>query len=174
MWPPPPKGTWVVDLDGVVWLAEAPSPESTRRWPGCAGSGCACCSPPTTRFRRGPSCTGIWCTAASPPPTPTCCAPPTWPPTCWTPGRPGGPGRRRRPRGSRRPRRHRRARRPADAVVVGLTRSFTYEALAVAVAAVRGGARLYRHERRYATYPAPEDWCPGRAPSSPPSRPPAG
>ena len=26
MWPPPPGGTWVVDLDGVVWLAGRPIP----------------------------------------------------------------------------------------------------------------------------------------------------
>src|ERR1700685_166011 len=26
MWPPPPGGTWVIDLDGVVWLAGKPIP----------------------------------------------------------------------------------------------------------------------------------------------------
>ena len=26
MWPPPPAGTWVLDLDGVVWLAGRPIP----------------------------------------------------------------------------------------------------------------------------------------------------
>ncbi|HUA96614.1 MAG TPA: HAD family hydrolase, partial [Acidimicrobiales bacterium] len=27
-WPPPPAGTWVVDLDGVVWLTDQPVPGS--------------------------------------------------------------------------------------------------------------------------------------------------
>ena len=26
MWPPPPQGTWVLDLDGVVWLTGQPIP----------------------------------------------------------------------------------------------------------------------------------------------------
>lgn len=29
-WPPPPDGTWVVDLDGVVWLAGEPVPGSAE------------------------------------------------------------------------------------------------------------------------------------------------
>jgi glycerol-1-phosphatase len=29
-WPPPPAGTWVVDLDGVVWLTDEPVPGSAE------------------------------------------------------------------------------------------------------------------------------------------------
>src|ERR1700692_403708 len=37
MWPPPPEGTWVIDLDGVVWLSGRPIPgvdEARRRLRG--------------------------------------------------------------------------------------------------------------------------------------------
>ena len=61
---------------------------------------------------------------------------------------------------------------PADAVVVGLTRTFTYDALTVAVTAVRNGARLVGTNED-ATYPHPTAWCPGPAPFSLPSPPPA-
>jgi 4-nitrophenyl phosphatase len=49
---------------------------------------------------------------------------------------------------------------PADAVVVGLTRDFTYDMLATAVTAVRGGARLVGTNDD-ATYPAPGRLLPG-------------
>jgi 4-nitrophenyl phosphatase len=49
---------------------------------------------------------------------------------------------------------------PADAVVVGLTRSFTYEALTAAVTAVRGGARFIGTNED-ATYPTPDGLVPG-------------
>lgn len=49
---------------------------------------------------------------------------------------------------------------PADSVVVGLTRDFTYESLSRAVAAARGGARLVGTNED-ATYPTPEGLVPG-------------
>jgi ribonucleotide monophosphatase NagD (HAD superfamily) len=49
---------------------------------------------------------------------------------------------------------------PADAVVVGLTRTFTYDLLATAVKAVRGGARLVGTNED-ATYPTPDGLVPG-------------
>ncbi len=49
---------------------------------------------------------------------------------------------------------------PADSVVVGLTRDFTYESLSRAVAAVRGGARLVGTNED-ATYPTPAGLVPG-------------
>jgi 4-nitrophenyl phosphatase len=49
---------------------------------------------------------------------------------------------------------------PADAVVVGLTRDFTYDMLATAVTAVRGGARLVGTNDD-ATYPSPGRLLPG-------------
>jgi 4-nitrophenyl phosphatase len=49
---------------------------------------------------------------------------------------------------------------PADAVVVGLTRTFTYDRLAQAMAAVRGGARLIGTNED-ATYPTPDGLVPG-------------
>ncbi len=49
---------------------------------------------------------------------------------------------------------------PADAVVVGLTRAFDFEMLATAVTAVRGGARLVGTNED-ATYPTPGRLLPG-------------
>jgi len=49
---------------------------------------------------------------------------------------------------------------PADAVVVGLTRSFDFDMLATAVTAVRGGARLVGTNED-ATYPTPGRLLPG-------------
>ncbi len=49
---------------------------------------------------------------------------------------------------------------PADAVVVGLTRDFTYEKLTLAVTAVRNGARLVGTNED-ATYPTPDGLVPG-------------
>ena len=55
---------------------------------------------------------------------------------------------------------------PADAVVVGLTRDFTYDKLSRAVTAVRNGARLVGTNEDATSRP-PTAWCPGPAPSSP-------
>jgi HAD superfamily hydrolase (TIGR01450 family) len=49
---------------------------------------------------------------------------------------------------------------PADAVVVGLTRTFTYDALTIAATAVRNGARLIGTNED-ATYPTPDGLVPG-------------
>jgi 4-nitrophenyl phosphatase len=49
---------------------------------------------------------------------------------------------------------------PADAVVVGLTRDFTYDSLTRAVTAVRAGARLVGTNED-ATYPTPDGLVPG-------------
>ncbi len=49
---------------------------------------------------------------------------------------------------------------PADAVVVGLTRDFTYDLLTKAVTAVRNGARLVGTNED-ATYPTPDGLVPG-------------
>jgi 4-nitrophenyl phosphatase len=49
---------------------------------------------------------------------------------------------------------------PAEAVVVGLTRAFTYDAVALAAGAVRAGARLVGTNDD-ATYPTPEGLIPG-------------
>lgn len=49
---------------------------------------------------------------------------------------------------------------PADAVVVGLTRGFDFDMLTTAVSAVRGGARLVGTNED-ATYPTPERLLPG-------------
>ncbi len=49
---------------------------------------------------------------------------------------------------------------PADAVVVGLTRSFTYDSVARAAQAVRGGARLVATNED-PTYPTPDGLVPG-------------
>ena len=83
MWPPPPGGTWVVDLDGVVWLAGRPIPGVDEAVARLRGAGVRVLfatnnsSPTRAELRRSG-----WPTAASQRTTPICCARPTWRPVC--------------------------------------------------------------------------------------------
>jgi 4-nitrophenyl phosphatase len=161
MWPPPPEGTWVVDLDGVVWLngrsiAGVDEAVARLRNAGVRVLFATNNSAPTRAelHRRLARCgvtaadvdllrsADVAAAMLAPGSTAVVLA---------------GDGVLEAlavrgvtvvPQG------------PADAVVVGLTRSFTYDGVARAAAAVRAGARLIGTNED-ATFPTPEGLVPG-------------
>ena len=162
MWPPPPEGTWVVDLDGVVWLTGRPIPGVDEAVARLRGAGVRVLfatnnSAPTRAelHRRLGQC-GITAddrdllssadVAAGMLPSGS---------SAVVVGDDGvvealaGRGVVVVPEG------------PADAVVVGWTRSsFTFEAVSRAAAAVRAGARLVATNED-PTLPTPDGPVPG-------------
>jgi 4-nitrophenyl phosphatase len=161
MWPPPPGGTWVIDLDGVVWLAGKPIPGVDEAVARLRGVGVRVlfatnnALPTRAELHRQLAHCGV--TAAdddllrSADVAAGMLAPGSSAVVL------GGDGVLEAlaargvvvvPEG------------PADAVVVGLTRDFTYEKLTRAVTAVRNGARLVGTNED-ATYPTPEGLVPG-------------
>ena len=161
MWPPPPRGTWVVDLDGVVWLAGKPIPGVDEAVARLRGVGVRVlfatnnALPTRAELHRQLAHCGITTDDGDLLRSADVAA------GMLAPGSTavvlGGDGVLEAlaargvtvvPEG------------PADAVVVGLTRAFTYDGLARAVAAVRGGARLVGTNED-ATYPTPEGLVPG-------------
>jgi 4-nitrophenyl phosphatase len=161
MWPPPPKGTWVIDLDGVVWLAGKPIPGVDEAVARLRGVGARVlfatnnAAPTRAELHRQLAQCGITADDAdllrSADVAAGMLAPGS---TAVVLGSDGvlealaARGVTVVPEG------------PAEAVVVGLTRDFTYDSLSVAVAAVRGGARLVGTNED-ATYPTPEGLVPG-------------
>ena len=161
MWPPPPRGTWVLDLDGVIWLAGRPIRARTRRWRGLRGAGVRVLfatnnsAPTRAQLQRQLAHCGITATdddlLRSSDVAAGLLSPGS---TAVVLGEDGivealaARGVRVVPDG------------PADAVVVGITRHFTYDALRVAAAAVRGGARLVATNDD-ATFPTPDGVVPG-------------
>jgi HAD superfamily hydrolase (TIGR01450 family) len=161
MWPPPPEGTWVVDLDGVIWLAGRPLPGVDTAVARLRSSGVRVLfatnnSAPTKAdlHRRLAHC-GITAEhtdlLSSADVAAGLLAPGT---TALVLAEDGvvealaGRGVVVVPEG------------PADAVVVGWTRSFTFDAVARAVAAVRAGARLIGTNED-PTFPTPDGLIPG-------------
>jgi len=162
VWPPPPEGTWVVDLDGVVWLTGRPIPGVDEAVARLRGAGVRVLfatnnSAPTRAelHRRLGQC-GITAddrdllssadVAAGMLPSGS---------SAVVVGDDGvvealaGRGVVVVPEG------------PADAVVVGWTRSsFTFEAVSRAAAAVRAGARLVATNED-PTLPTPDGPVPG-------------
>jgi 4-nitrophenyl phosphatase len=161
MWPPPPQGTWVVDLDGVVWLAGRPIPGVDEAVARLRGVGvrvlfatnnalptraelhrqlahCGITAADTDLLRSADVAAGMLAPGS-------------------TAVVLGGDGvlEALATRGVTVVPED-----PADAVVVGLTRTFTYDLLATAVKAVRGGARLVGTNED-ATYPTPDGLVPG-------------
>ncbi len=161
MWPPPPGGTWVLDLDGVVWLAGRPIPGGDEAVARLRRSGvrvlfatnnsaptraeltaqlgrCGITADPGDLLRSADVAAGLLAAGSS----------------ALVLGEDGlhealaGRGVTVV------------AEPPADAVVVGLTRDFTYDVLARAMAAVRGGARLLATNED-PTFPTPEGLVPG-------------
>jgi HAD superfamily hydrolase (TIGR01450 family) len=161
MWPPPPGGTWVIDLDGVVWLAGRPIPGVDEAVARLRGVGvrvlfatnnalptraelhrqlaqCGITTDDADLLRSADVAAGMLAAGS-------------------TAVVLGGDGVLEAlaargvivvPEG------------PADAVVVGLTRDFTYDRLTRAVTAVRAGARLVGTNED-ATYPTPDGLVPG-------------
>ncbi|HEX4127114.1 MAG TPA: HAD-IIA family hydrolase [Acidimicrobiales bacterium] len=161
MWPPPPQGTWVIDLDGVVWLAGKPIPGVDEAVGRLRGVGVRVlfatnnAAPTRAELHRQLAHCGITADDAdllrSADVAAGMLAPGS---TAVMLGSDGllealaARGVIVVPEG------------PADAVVVGLTRDFTYDTLSRAVAAVRGGARFVGTNED-ATYPTPEGLVPG-------------
>src|ERR1700749_4007931 len=142
MWPPPPGGTWVVDLDGVIWLAGTPIPGVDGAVARMRGVGVRVlfatnnALPTKAELHRQLAHCGITADDGDLLRSADVAA------GMLQPGSTavvlGGDGLLEAlaargvivvPEG------------PADAVVVGLTRTFGYEDLATASRAVRGGAR---------------------------------
>ena len=161
MWPPPPGGTWVVDLDGVVWLAGRPITGADEAVARLRGAGVRVLfatnnsAPTRAELHRSLAHCGITADDAdllrSSDVAAGLLAPGT---TALVLGDDGvvealaGRGVTVVPEP------------PADAVVVGITRTFTYDALARAMAAVRGGARLVGTNED-PTFPTPDGLVPG-------------
>jgi HAD superfamily hydrolase (TIGR01450 family) len=161
MWPPQPEGTWVVDLDGVVWLAGKPIPGVDEAVARLRGVGVRVlfatnnAMPTRAELHRQLAHCGVTADDADLLRSSDVAA------DMLTPGSTavvlGGDGVLEAlaargvivvPEG------------PADAVVVGLTRTFTYDTLSRAVTAVRQGARLIGTNED-ATYPTPDGLVPG-------------
>jgi HAD superfamily hydrolase (TIGR01450 family) len=161
MWPPPPGGTWVIDLDGVVWITGRPIAGVDEAVARLRGSGVRPLfatnnsSPTRAELRRRLEHCGISAgdddllssahVAAG----------------LLTPGTSAlvlGDDGVIEALGDRgvavvpEP--------PADAVVVGWTRGFTFDAVARAAAAVRAGARLVGTNED-PTFPTPDGLVPG-------------
>ncbi len=135
---------WVLDLDGVIWLAGNPipgSPEAVRRLHDAGEQMVR--SSPTTQVRPFPSTWPDWAGPVSTS-TPASCSPPPRRPPRFSPRWAGGGGGRSRDQGGA----HREgvaivdvADHP-DAVVVGRSVALDFAELAAAATAIRAGARF--------------------------------
>ena len=161
MWPPPPGGTWVVDLDGVVWLTGRPIPGVDEAVARLRGAGVRVLfatnnsAPTRAELHRRLAHCGITAADAdvlsSADVAAGMLAPGTSALVLADDGVVEALARRGVtvvPEG------------PADAVVVGWTRSFTFEAVARAAATVRAGARLIGTNED-PTHPTPDGLLPG-------------
>ncbi|MFZ0249416.1 MAG: HAD-IIA family hydrolase [Acidimicrobiales bacterium] len=161
MWPPPPAGTWVVDLDGVVWLAGRPIPGVDEAVARLRGVGVRVlfatnnAAPTRAELHRQLAHCGITADDADLLRSADVAAGMLDPGSTAVVLGSDGVLEALAARGVVVV-----AEGPADAVVVGLTRDFTYDSLSRAVAAVRGGARLVATNED-ATYPTPEGLVPG-------------
>jgi HAD superfamily hydrolase (TIGR01450 family) len=161
MWPPPPGGTWLLDLDGVVWLTGRPIPGVDEAVARLRGAGVRVlfatnnAAPTRAELHRRLAHCGITADDADVLSSADVAA------GLLTPGSTAvvladdgvTEALARRgvtvvPEG------------PADAVVVGWTRGFTFDAVARAASAVRAGARLVGTNED-PTFPTPEGLVPG-------------
>ena len=162
MWPPPPQGTWVLDLDGVVWLTGQPIPGVDEAVARLRGAGVRVlfatnnAAPTRAELHRQLAHCGITADDADLLSSADVAAgmlePGTTALVLAEDGVVEALGRRGVtvvPEG------------PADAVVVGLTRAFTYDAVAEAATAIRGRGPPGRHERATPPTRRPTAWSPG-------------
>jgi HAD superfamily hydrolase (TIGR01450 family) len=161
MWPPPRAGTWVIDLDGVVWLTGRPIPGVDEAVARLRGAGTRVLfatnnsAPTRAELHRRLTRCGITANdgdlLSSADVAAGMLAPGS---SAFVLGDDGvtealtGRGVAVVPEGR------------VDAVVVGWTRGFTFEAVARAAAAVRGGARLIGTNED-PTFPTPDGLIPG-------------
>ncbi|MGD0749419.1 MAG: HAD-IIA family hydrolase [Acidimicrobiales bacterium] len=161
MWPPPPGGTWVIDLDGVVWLNGRPIPGVDEAVARLRSAGVRVLfatnnsAPTRAELHKRLGHCGITVDDADLLGSADVAAG-----LLATGSRAvvlAADGVREAlaargvvvvPEG------------PADAVVVGITRTFTYDAVAAAAAAVRGGARFIGTNED-PTFPTPDGLVPG-------------
>jgi 4-nitrophenyl phosphatase len=161
MWPPPSGGTWVLDLDGVVWLSGRPIPGVDEAVARLRGAGVRVVfatnnsSPTRAELRRRLDHCGIGATdedlLRSADVAAGLLEPGTTALVLGDDGiieALGNRGVTVVPDS------------PADAVVVGWTRRFTFDAVDRAARAVRGGARLIGTNED-ATFPTPDGLVPG-------------
>ncbi len=161
MWPPPPGGTWIVDLDGVVWLTGQPIPGVDEAVARLRGDGVRVLfatnnsAPTRAELHRRLAHCGITAADADVLSSADVAAGMLDPGTSALVLADDGvvEALARRgvtvvPEG------------PADAVVVGWTRSFTFEAVARVAATVRAGARLIGTNED-PTHPTPDGLLPG-------------
>jgi 4-nitrophenyl phosphatase len=161
MWPPPSGGTWVLDLDGVVWLSGRPIPGVDEAVARLRGAGVHVVfatnnsSPTRAELRRRLDHCGIGAAdedlLRSADVAAGLLQPGTTALVLGDDGIVEALGNRGItvvPDG------------PADAVVVGWTRAFTFDAVDRASRAVREGARLIGTNED-ATFPTPEGLVPG-------------
>ncbi len=161
IWPPPPGGTWVIDLDGVIWLSGQPIPGvehavATLRASGVRVLFATNNSAPTRAelHRRMANC-GLTTSDADLLSSADVAAGMLAPGTTALVLADDGVREALRTRGVTMVEAG-----PADAVVVGWTRSFTFDAVAAAAAAVRHGARLLGTNED-PTLPTPDGLLPG-------------
>jgi 4-nitrophenyl phosphatase len=160
-WPPPAAGTWVLDLDGVVWLSGEPIPGAGEAVAGLRGAGvrtlfCTNNSSLTvgdllTRLAG----VGIEAAAGDIVSSAQAAAGLIGPGSTALALAGDGVLEALAERGVEVVDEG-----PADAVVVGWTRQFDFDGLARASAAVRGGARFIGTNDD-ATYPTPDGLLPG-------------
>jgi glycerol-1-phosphatase len=160
-WPPSPGGTWVLDLDGVVWLSGRPIPGVDEAVARLRGAGVRLLfatnnsAPTRAELRRRLAYCGIAAEddelLRSADVAAGLLAPGTTALVLGDDGLVealGGRGVMVVPEP------------PADAVVVGWTRAFSFDAVAGAAAAVRSGARLVGTNED-PTFPTPDGLVPG-------------
>jgi HAD superfamily hydrolase (TIGR01450 family) len=160
-WPPPPGGTWVIDLDGVVWLTGHPIAGVEHAVAALRGAGIRVLfatnnsSPTRAELHKRMANCGLTTGDADLLSSADVAAHMLAPGTTAVVLADDGVREALRARGVTVVETG-----PADAVVVGWTRSFTYDAVATAVDAVRHGARLIGTNED-PTHPTPEGLLPG-------------
>lgn len=161
MWSPPPGGTWVVDLDGVVWISGRPIPGVDEAVARLRGAGVRVLfatnnsAPTRAELRRRLEHCGISAADDDLLSSAAVAAGLLAPGTSALVLGDDGVVEALDARGVvvvPEP--------PADAVVVGWTRRFTFDAVARAATAVRAGARLVGTNED-PTFPTPEGLVPG-------------
>ncbi|HSZ36453.1 MAG TPA: HAD-IIA family hydrolase [Acidimicrobiales bacterium] len=161
MWPPPPGGVWVLDLDGVIWLSGRPIPGVDEAVARLRGAGVRVVfatnnsSPTRAELRRRLDHCGIGAADEDLLRSADVAAGLLQPGTTALVLGDDGIIEALGDRGVAVV-----PDRPADAVVVGWTRAFTFDAVDRAARAVREGARLVGTNED-ATFPTPEGLVPG-------------
>ena len=161
MWPPPPRGTWVLDLDGVVWLTGRPIPGADEAVARLRGAGVRVLfatnnsSPTLAELRRRLDRCGIGAADEDLLRSADVAAGLLQPGTTAIVLGDDGIVEALAARGVTVVQEE-----PAEAVVVGWTRGFTFDAVDRAARAVRAGARLIGTNED-PTFPTPDGLVPG-------------